>query len=312
MPHRPARKENMKNLKNNKGVTGIDIVVSVTLIVITLGIVMAVYTSYANKTKEVKRNSTATNLAMTVIEYIETIKDINHTDISNITKDGISITGGYGLTGGVSQGYTINARKVNSDSTILQNIAFQIDVTVSYKVGNEDKKVTLSTIKKYNEVGEAEAPDMTSSSIAGCVPVKYDSAKGGYVKTDENDSEWYSISSKIYPIVIKPKEGEDFDRNGVIQLENCSDIYVWVPYYGQDSSNNYRFCDESGKIIKYEKDINNISKYTTVSTDSLSTVKGGDWQKINADKKPINASNEEITSDDNDYNIVKNNIFTWQ
>ena len=48
------RKENMKRLKNNKGITGIDIVVSVTLIVITLGIVMAVYTSYANKTKEVK------------------------------------------------------------------------------------------------------------------------------------------------------------------------------------------------------------------------------------------------------------------
>ena len=96
----------MKKLKDNKGVTGVDIAVSITLIIITLGIVMAVYTSYANKTKEVNRNTTATNLAMRVIEHIETIKDINDFQISNITNEGIEITGGtYGLPENVSRIY---------------------------------------------------------------------------------------------------------------------------------------------------------------------------------------------------------------
>ena len=47
-------------------------VLPVTLIVITLGIVMTVYSSYSNQTKEVERTSAATNLAMKVIESLET------------------------------------------------------------------------------------------------------------------------------------------------------------------------------------------------------------------------------------------------
>ena len=178
------RKENMKRLKNNKGVTGIDIVVSITLIVITLGIVMAVYSSYSNQTKEVERTSTATNLAMKVIESIET-KEISDIEIKTGTTDEIDISNGYGVDT-IPNGYRITAKKINPSNTILQNIAFQVDVTVSYRVGNKDKKVALSTIKKYDEVGEAEEPDMDSMP-EGCIPVKYDSAKGGYVKTNEKD-----------------------------------------------------------------------------------------------------------------------------
>ena len=70
----------MKNLiKNNQGVTGIDIAVSVTLIIITLGIVMMVYSNYSNKVKEVNRNTTATNLAMKIVQNLDTmsVEDIS-------------------------------------------------------------------------------------------------------------------------------------------------------------------------------------------------------------------------------------------
>ena len=82
--NRPERKGIMRKLKNNKGLTGIDIVVSISLIVIVLGIVIAVYSSYSNKSKEVKRTSIATNMAMKVIEEIEkkNIKDIPSTAVS--------------------------------------------------------------------------------------------------------------------------------------------------------------------------------------------------------------------------------------
>ena len=48
----------MKRLKNSNGVTGIDIAVSVSIIAITLGIVMAIYTSYSNNASSPSRAET--------------------------------------------------------------------------------------------------------------------------------------------------------------------------------------------------------------------------------------------------------------
>lgn len=297
----------MRKLKNNKGLTGIDIVVSISLIVIVLGIVIAVYSSYSNKSKEVKRTSIATNLAMTVIESIEA-KNIN--EIGNAGTDVINISNGYGVDS-VPTGYSITAKKVESTNPVLQNIAFQVDVTVSYKVKNEDKKITLSTVKKYDdyEVREAVPPKLESIPVKGWIAVKKDSAKGGYVKVDTNDSEWYSISSKVLPIVVKLNGNEKFDRNGVIKLSQCDYIYAWVPYFGTYSSKN-RFCDASSKIIQYKED-SGISKYTLTNL-TVPTRYGGTWQRLNQNEEPINSSEEVITSNGNDYNKIKNNVFSWE
>ena len=66
---------------------------------------------------------------------------------------------------------------------------------------------------------------------------------------------------KIFPIVIKLGDGKDFDRNGVIQLEDCDEIYVWMPSYGIVSG-KYKFCDKNGYVIKYLIDATTkIGKY---------------------------------------------------
>lgn len=164
----------MKRLKNNKGITGIDIVVSITLIVITLGIVVAVYTSYSNKVKEVKRTTQATNLAMKVIEKIETMKISEVDDDINISETN---SGKYGLETEPPAGYTIKIVKKASNDDILKDIAVEVDVTVTYKVQDEEKKVTLSTIKKYEDIGEAEKPNMDDTTIKDYISVKYDLSK---------------------------------------------------------------------------------------------------------------------------------------
>ena len=300
----------MKRFKNNKGVTGIDISVSISLIVIILGIVMAMYTSYANKTKEIKRNSTATNLAMKVIEKIEKI-DINtienSLEIKNNTDEEIKQK--YGLNGENIGAYIINIKKIPPSNTILQNIAFQVDVTVSYKVGNEDKKVTLSTIKKHNDIGEAQEPDIINIP-GGCVPVKYDSAKNGYVKTNEKDSEWYSISSKRFAIVANA--GSDgFDINGVIQQPNSCVFYVWIPSYSKDG-NTYRFITKDGEDyynIEYSNvEVDGNDMYYYKKGDEVSDaaeINAGRWLEVTVD------SNSNLYSSDDDYQAIINNVFTW-
>ncbi|MGN1298724.1 MAG: hypothetical protein ACI4UE_01925 [Candidatus Scatovivens sp.] len=308
----------MKRLKNNKGVTGVDIAISVTMIVITLGVAMAIYTAYSNKTKEVKRNTTATNLAMKVIETVEDVDISNDaipekpTDGNNTTEINIDDSNKvkYDIAD-IPTGYTIKLTRKKSEDDILANLAFEVDVTVTYKVKDKEKSVTLSTIKKYDEVEEAEKPDMEDTTIYGCIPVKYVASKNGYVKTNYKDEEWYSISSKIFPIVANATDN-DFDRNGVIQLSECSEIYVWVPSYCTDSNGKYRFCSADGKIIQYVKnETTNIATYE-LSEMAVSSKMGGYWQKINSEQKPVDVDGNEITDSENAFYKLKNNLFTWE
>lgn len=305
----------MKRFKNNKGVTGVDIAVSVSIIVITLGIVMAIYTSYSNKSKEIKRNSVATNLAMTVIEHIETT-DINHSDIASITPTGKPIDNGYGITN-KPNGYTITAKKIENENVAINKVAFQIDVIVSYTIQDEIKTVTLSTIKKYDNTKEAEPPKIADGKIivnknggsvqeiTGVIPVKYDSAKGGYVKTQITDSEWYSISSRKFPVVVKIDENA-FGVDSKIQLAQASNRFVWIPYYGIEGTNKFRYCDSEGNIIKYQTNTDKISSYK-ISNTKVTPVYGGMWIEVDKDLKVTTNS----STFNNIYENVRMKIFSW-
>lgn len=303
----------MKRFKNNKGVTGVDIAISVTMIIITLGVAMAIYTAYSNKTKEVKRNTTATNLAMKVIEKVEKM------GINDILNDSVTITKEssseekekYGLIKEKNEsednvyddltGYTITISKKNGTG-ISANLAFEVDVTVKYKVKDKEKSVTLSTMKKYEEVEEAEKPNMEDETIDGCIPVKYVASKNGYVKTNYKDEEWYSISSKIFPIVVNATDN-DFDRNGVIQLDgekaNCSkyDVYIWQPSYYSINDNEIGFAIKGKKIVY--SDESSIYKYTLGG--EVTTLSNSRWVKVETVNK----------KDPNKQIEYYDKLFTW-
>lgn len=309
----------MKKIKNNKGLTGIDVVVSITIIVIVLSIVTTVYVTYSRKAKEVKRTTTATNLAMTVIEYIEG-SDINDPIITNMDTSETEINSNdYGITN-IPNGYTVKIKKTTlssaaSGAELINALAFQVDVTVTYKVENNNKSITLSAIKKKSGIEEAEEPNIKGNEIynnntlleSDVIPVKYDNGADGYVKTNQYDSEWYSISSKVFPIVVKANEN-DFDRNGIIQLNQCTKIYVWMPSYYIDGT-NYRFCNKDGKIINYESDTVTLADSSTaviydykVDDSEAEEYVQGQWIEVDSN---LNSSNE-------NYNTLKNEIFTWQ
>lgn len=129
--------------------------------------------------------------------------------------------------------------------------------------------------------------------------------KNGYVKTDSNDTEWYSISSKVFPIVV---EKYNPDRNGIIDLKESGEIYVWVPFY-TIKDGEYRFCNADGNIIQYQKNPNDVFEYTL--GDKSSSFKGGKWVLVNSDLKPFNPRDGK-EYDDEDYKAVTENIFTWE
>lgn len=223
----------------------------------------------------------------------------------------------FGL-GEIPPGYTVNIRKRKSADNIVAQVAFEIDVTVTYKIKNQDKTVTLSAIKKYDEVREAEPPKINVSNgkytinnpEITVIPVKYDINKNGYVKTTPDDIEWYSISSKIYPIVVVAYGDNfenNFDRNGVIQLAqkdikgNKYEVYIWEPSYYNVNTNTIGFIQD-GKSICYMPDTSNIYSYKLGEDKNAAGV--GAWLPVNEEN--LDDPNKTINEGD-----FKDKTFSW-
>jgi len=293
----------MKKLRNNKGVTGIDVALSITIIVIVLGVVLSVYSNYSNRTKQVNRNAKATNLAVKVIESIEADDDFEF-DTYEIKEE-------------IPKGYTIDLLETSTGDSTLDVVASKIIVTVDYTVSDKTENVSLSTIKyKWNK--EAQEPNLNDTRIDGCVPIKYDAEKNAYVKTTFTDPDWYNVSDKRF---AKVANTDVIDENGIVNLELCDNltsVQVWIPG-GVLDNGKIRYVDKLSEttcnIIYYITDEEkNISYYK--KNDSISTfekVFGENWYGINLLTNEIDNSSEldwDYTSIYNDY--YKFRPFTWK
>lgn len=333
----------MKFLKNNKGVTGIDIVMSILIIIISVTLITIMYSKYSEKSKEIKRNASATNIAMKVIEEIDKTKFDDITD--KLIEENFKID--------TENGYTVRVKKVEE----LENIFIKFKVETEYKIGNKSETVELYTTKvKYN--GQANNPNMDSIEIknpskeititvsdsTGITEsgeytryiVKYSNPKKGYIKAKTSDDDWYSISGKKFAVIAYAKEKPiPFNTNGVIDFSKCPEIYVWVPRFGIDSEGNYRFCVENLDKVTNKK-VNNPIKFVTSSeidifdsaysvskyevdigekitvNSSFAENETGKWVKVNKDLNPIDEDGIEITNEENILNIMKTEEFTWE
>lgn len=323
----------MKFLKNNKGVTGIDIVMSILIIIVSVTLITIMYSKYIEKSKEIKRNTTATNIAMKVIDKIENTKFDDITD--ELIEDNFEIND--------ETGYTIRVKKVEE----IENVSIKFKVEVEYKIGNKSETIELSTTKTKGSF-QANIPDMSKGEVKKSAKtinvsnstgdtttgeytryvLKYSNTKKGYIKANTTDDDWYSISGKKFAVIAYAKESPiPFNTNGVIDFNECSEIYVWVPRFIKDANGKYRFCyeqtnnpiiyksesdtitisDSTYSVAKYIADTSNttgITEYASFKENEVNMT--GKWVRVNSDFDAIN------TDDKNILNILKTKEFTWE
>jgi len=85
------RKETMKhkilnlltNLKNEKGATGADIVVALSIIVLTVSVISMVYINLTNGSKNVNRTAGATRIATNILENIDKMSYTQYNETLN-------------------------------------------------------------------------------------------------------------------------------------------------------------------------------------------------------------------------------------
>lgn len=132
-------------IKENKGFTTIDIVVSVSMIVLFIGLITSLFYNFYITTSARNRNAIATNCLIDVIEEIKMMKydEIDDNSIEQLIKnfeENSTIPRGYKVTGEIQK---YNEIEGNTDKKDFIKI---LKVMVEYTVQEKIETIEISTL----------------------------------------------------------------------------------------------------------------------------------------------------------------------
>ena len=136
-------------IKEEKGFTGIDIAISLIVITIFIAMIANLIANINLTAQDTNRKTIATSYAVQEIEKIKDQGYIEYYDSKGITKEDIlkeeDIYNGSEFTGYNKKVVIRDYVLVVNDTTKKSNIVKEITVNISYKVGNKEKNVKIST-----------------------------------------------------------------------------------------------------------------------------------------------------------------------
>lgn len=129
------------NINKNKGFTTADIVISVIIIMLFIGIITTLFYNFYITTSAKNRNAMATNYLIDVIEEAKILKyeDVDEEAIQSIITN-LDVSEGYTVTATLQK---YNEIEGNTDKIDLIKI---LDVNVEYTVGDKTEKIEISTL----------------------------------------------------------------------------------------------------------------------------------------------------------------------
>ena len=144
----------MKIFKNEEGITGVDITIAIILITIFVSIIATLFYNIQKTSTELERETIATSYA---VEIIEEIKALGFEQLPNVD-EGNQISGyedKYIEDNGEDTPYYQTVRvedysQISNDEEVEPEMLKKVTVTVSYKVNNNNKEITLSTMISRN------------------------------------------------------------------------------------------------------------------------------------------------------------------
>ena len=328
------RKETMKhkilnlltNLKNEKGATGADIVVALSIIVLTVSVISMVYINLTNGSKNVNRTAGATRIATNILENIDKMsyEQYNKALDAFATNDskGWTVTGDANTksiilegkkTGTekifdtkIPKGYKVEltSQSINAgDSLPKYDLIKKINVKVTFTVSKTEQNVSLYTSKEREQLAEVNKPDIDSLNVTGksYVPIKYSTTQQAYVVTDEKDINWYDYSNKVWAMVYVDSLSninsiKDAGKLSTAQANSTGNIYYWIPRFSTDGQALYNASNYPITNIQITAINDNTKKMSlfSVGTATLSA----DTNEFNSNgKKGIWKAKNSLNSD---------------
>lgn len=257
----------LTNLKNEKGATGADIVVALSIIVLTVSVISMVYINLTNGSKNVNRTAGATRIATNILENIDKMsyEQYNKTfeeltkktgDAWDISEDKTTITFDPKKTPEtekifetkIPKGYKVEliSQNVYVNSLPKYDLIKKINVKVTFTVSKTEQNVSLYTSKEREQLAEVNKPDIDSLNVTGksYVPIKYSTTQKAYVVTDEKDINWYDYSNKVWAMVyVDSLDNINSIKNAgklsTAQANSTGNIYYWIPRFSTDKQALY-------------------------------------------------------------------------
>jgi len=246
----------IKYLRSNRGITGTDIVAAITLIILTMGVVTAIYINVTNKTKENIRYSNATRIATQIIENIQinTFEDLIYRCDNNLNQ--VSMEENEKIFDvNIPLGYSVLVTATPIDSA-KYDIVRDVKVEVSYKISNINKSITLNFLKERELLEQTNPPIFSELSNYGNIkyfyPVKLVTQDGinKYFVTDKNDSEWYNYDIGFFALAVySVKELELGEEINIL----TNPVYVWIPRFGIKDDNSVVSSDNFSYVYGTSK-----------------------------------------------------------
>ena len=303
-------------LKSKKGIAGTDIAIAVILIVVTIGIVTAIYVNTLNKSKDNMRYANAVRIATNIIETIqrqpyEYLLKICDNDTEHVKE----VNGGNQkvFDTKIPNGYSAKITatpKTGAQYDIIRDVV----VTVTYKSTTSYKTVTLNTTKQMELMDIANAPDFSliegySLTDNGDYYYPINISGTNYTVTTRNDPSWYDYESGNYAFVLKSSYANI--AVGTTGSIGSNDVYIWIPRFVSKStetgkgavqflygSSDYKIiaknndahtfatygieCDSNGNPIEYGVSVYDDKKFT--KNDGLSGV----WYRVGSSSSDSN------------------------
>ena len=136
-------------IEEEKGFTGIDIAISLIVITIFISIIANLIANINLTAQDTNRKTIATSYAVQEIEKIKAQGYLDSYDSKGIAKEEVlkeeDIYNGSEFTGYNKKIVIRDYVLVVNDTTKKSNIVKEITVNISYKVGNKEKNVKIST-----------------------------------------------------------------------------------------------------------------------------------------------------------------------
>lgn len=136
-------------LKDNKGVTGVDVAISLVIIIIFVSFIAALFYNVSTTSKRIDRKTTATNLAVEVIEAMKSVgceQLASNTEETELTTENMSTLIFKQID--IPNGYTV---KISIEDYNDSGIVKTVTAKVSYLDGKQTETVKIETLIKKTE-----------------------------------------------------------------------------------------------------------------------------------------------------------------
>ncbi len=263
----------MEKIKSNGGYSGIEIAISLGIISITLVILAALYFNMYIGNIEIERRTQALNYASQIFEKVSEYY------YSEVTPENFAITqnsSGNNEVAGIEipKSYEVLVNIQNYKTNEATDVVKNVQITITYKVGNKDNTITLNRFKTKEVLITPNKPILEDNMTA--VKVQKTGSTSTYKTTTTIDSDWYNYFQKRWALAKDNSTG-----NEVVG----TDLFVWIPRYAYylDSNQNlnieFLYADKNQKVDEYGNLVDISSEYIVDSKFSGDN-KNGYWIKI--------------------------------